>query len=123
MVSSKKEIYDACEAFCFNNAAMERVRQDMLPGEELTGISGIFKVMGDRSRAAILFALSKEELCVCDLSVVLNMSVSSVSHHLRKLRDARLVKYRKEGKNVYYSMNDEHITRLFQQALEHVRHA
>ena len=90
--------------------------------EEILGLSEIFKTLGDPTRLRILQALSQEELCVCDLVEVLEMTQSAVSHQLRVLRDQRLVKYRKEGKMVFYSLDDEHIINLFAQGLAHVRH-
>lgn len=113
---------DTCEVFCFDSEAVKRVKANMLAEDEVARMSETFKVLGDPTRINILQALSQQELCVCDLSAVLEMSVSAVSHQLRVLRNARLVKYRREGKNVYYSMDDEHINLLFAQALEHVRH-
>ncbi|MCF8094377.1 MAG: metalloregulator ArsR/SmtB family transcription factor [Desulfobacteraceae bacterium] len=113
---------DICEEFCFDRSSVNYVQERMLDEKELELMTEIFKALGDRTRSKILHALAQKELCVCDLSVALNMSTSAVSHQLRILKGARLVKYRREGKNIYYSMDDEHITLLFQQALEHVRH-
>ncbi|HHW91369.1 MAG TPA: helix-turn-helix transcriptional regulator [Firmicutes bacterium] len=94
----------------------------MLAENEITRLAETFKVLGDPTRIKILSALSEEELCVCDLSAVLDMSVSAISHQLRVLKGARLVKYRREGKNIFYSLDDEHVISLFRLALEHVRH-
>ncbi|HDZ84338.1 MAG TPA: transcriptional regulator, partial [Nitrospirae bacterium] len=73
------------------------------------------------SRLKIIYALSKEELCVCDIASILGGSISAISHQLRILRNLRLVKFRKESKRVYYSLDDKHIKRLFDQGLKHVR--
>ena len=81
--------------------------------------SEILKVLGDPTRLRIVMALTKEELCVCDLSALANVSVSAVSHQLRLLRGQRLVKFRKQGKMVYYSLADEHINKIIAAALEH----
>jgi len=81
--------------------------------------SEILKVLGDPTRLRIVMALTKEELCVCDLSALANVSVSAVSHQLRLLRGQRLVKFRKQGKMVYYSLADEHINKIITAALEH----
>ncbi|MBO8128504.1 MAG: winged helix-turn-helix transcriptional regulator [Peptococcaceae bacterium] len=94
----------------------------MLPDGEAVRMAETFKVLGDRTRIKILYALLQKELCVCELSAVVGQSISAISHQLRVLRGARLVKYRKEGKNVYYSIDDEHIILLFEQMLDHVRH-
>ncbi|MBI5026717.1 MAG: helix-turn-helix transcriptional regulator [Nitrospirae bacterium] len=83
-------------------------------------IAETFKVLGDATRTKIVFALSLQELCVCDLANLLNTTRSAVSHQLRILRNMRLVKYRKEGKMVFYSIDDEHITNLFNECLRHV---
>ncbi len=119
MAEQKK---DVCEQFCFDQAAVDYVRARMLGETETIHMAELFKALGDGTRSRILHALSQKELCVCDLSVVLDMSPSAVSHQLRVLKGARLVKYRKKGKNVYYTMDDEHISMLFRQALEHVQH-
>ena len=81
--------------------------------------SEILKVLGDPTRLRIVMALANEELCVCDLSSLANVSVSAVSHQLRLLRGQRLVKYRKQGKMVYYSLADEHINNIVAAAVEH----
>jgi DNA-binding transcriptional ArsR family regulator len=88
---------------------------------DCAGLAGIFKVLGDVTRVRMLTALSIQELCVCDLAAVLELSQSAVSHQLRLLRGARLVKYRKDGKVVYYSLDDDHVKTLFDQGLEHVQ--
>jgi len=88
---------------------------------DCAGLAGIFKVLGDVTRVRMLKALSVEELCVCDLAAVLDLTQSAVSHQLRLLRTARLVKYRKDGKVVYYSLDDDHVKTLFEQGLEHVQ--
>ena len=84
--------------------------------------SELFKVLGDNTRIRILTSLAQEELCVCDLSVALNMTKSAVSHQLKKLKDERRVKSRKVGKNVYYSLDDEHVVDIVNKALDHIRH-
>lgn len=105
-----------CETFCFDPERVNRVRV-YLP--EVEGLSELFKVLGDETRTKIVYALSHEELCVCDLANLLGLTVSAVSHHLRLLRSMRLVKFRKEGKQVYYSLDDEHIIHLIQEAQAH----
>ncbi len=113
---------DICEEFCFDADAVNQVKEKMLAEDEVADMAEIFKVLSDRTRISILQALMQKELCVCDISTALDMSASAVSHQLRVLRNAKLVKNRKEGKNVYYSIDDEHVTALFARALEHVRH-
>jgi DNA-binding transcriptional ArsR family regulator len=98
------------------------VKDSMLKDETFTDISELFKVFGDYTRIKIIYALLKKELCVCDIAEVLNMSQSSISHQLRVLKSARLVKFRKEGKVVYYSLDDEHVGSIFNAGLSHVEH-
>lgn len=116
------EFTDRCEVECFHPEKVERVKSKSLREEEVLRLSEIFKALGDGTRVKLLHALSQEELCVCDLTEVAGMSQSLVSHQLRVLRNLRLVKYRKEGKMVYYSLDDDHIINLFSQGLAHIRH-
>ena len=118
----EKEYSPSCEAFAFDKEKVERISAQMIPDVESSELASIFKALGDQARARILYALSKEELCVCDISVLLNMSESAISHHLRVLRSLRLVKCHKEGRMVFYSLDDEHILNLLQECLSHVRH-
>ena len=86
-------------------------------------LADIFKVLGDQTRIKLLSLLIAEpEMCVCDIAVALNMGQSAISHQLRVLRAARLVKFRKDGKEVLYSLDDDHVVKLMDQGLEHVRH-
>lgn len=92
-----------------------------MPDEEpIYEVADLFKVFGDSTRARIICALSISELCVCDLSALLDMSQSAVSHQLRTLKQARIVKNRRSGKVVYYSLDDDHIKALFNVAFDHV---
>jgi ArsR family transcriptional regulator len=117
-----EEFNDRCEVHFVDSQRVERVKRNKLKLDEVMDISELFKVLGDGTRIKILHALSQEELCVCDLSEVVEMSQSLVSHQLRILRNLRLVKYRKEGKMVFYSLDDDHIINLFTQGLAHIRH-
>ncbi len=95
--------------------------QANLPGKEnIFSMAETFKLLGEPTRLKIILALIENELCVCDLSAVSENSVSAVSHQLRLLRNFRLIKYRKEGKMVYYSIDDEHIKNLVNQLKEHI---
>ena len=113
---------DTCEVFCFNEEAVQQVKKQLLPLDKVFRLAETFKTMGDPTRISIIQSLSLQELCVCDLATVLEMTQSSVSHQLRILRNLKLVKFRKEGKMVYYSLDDEHIINLFREGLEHVQH-
>ncbi|MCK4260945.1 MAG: winged helix-turn-helix transcriptional regulator [Halanaerobiales bacterium] len=95
---------------------------DELNEETYQHLAEIFKTLGDPTRIKIIHVLSQTELCVCDLAKLLQMSQSAISHQLRVLRNNRLVKYRKEGRTVFYSLDDEHILCLFNQGLSHVLH-
>lgn len=86
---------------------------------EVAGLSELFKVLGDETRTRILYLLSLQELCVCDIAEIMDMSLPAVSHHLRLLKAMRIVKYRREGKQVYYSLEDDHIVGLIRMAQEH----
>ncbi|KAA9000985.1 helix-turn-helix transcriptional regulator [Paenibacillus spiritus] len=94
-----------------------------LPEREITDkMAEMFKALGDPTRVRLIYALSRRELCVHDLSVILEMGQSAVSHQLRYLRNLRIVKRRKEGKTVFYSLNDAHVEQIFLQTHEHIRH-
>ena len=111
---------DTCEIRIINDKKVQTVKKQMETENIFQEMSETFKAISDKTRLKILFALSKEELCVCDLSAVVDMSISLVSHQLRLLRDKKLVKYRKEGKSVFYSLDDDHVVQLFKMAHNHV---
>lgn len=111
---------DRCDCGSIHEDVIDAVRADMPDDDILLDVSDIFKVFSDSTRVKILCALMRAEMCVCDISVLLNMTKSSVSHQLRILKQSNLVKYRKEGKVVYYSLADDHVRTIFYQGLEHV---
>lgn len=113
---------EQCEEYCVHPEVVDERRKHMLDTGTYQDLAQIFKALGDPTRVRLIHALSLGELCVCDLAGILEMSQSAVSHQLRLLRNLRLVKHRKEGKNVFYSLDDEHILGLFQQGLDHVGH-
>ncbi len=88
---------------------------------DLYDLSDFFKVLGDSTRSKIIWALDEHEMCVCDLAVLLGMTKSAISHQLRSLREANLVINRREGKNVFYSLADDHVKQIFEKGLEHIR--
>ena len=106
---------DLCETFC-PSCQVNELKDKVL---EVAGLSEIFKALADETRTRILYLLSDRKLCVCDLAAVLEMSLPAVSHHLRLLKAMRLVKNRREGKMVYYSLADEHILHIIHEAQEH----
>jgi len=119
MIIYSFNMHEVCEIVCINEEAVRDV-QSKMPTEEIVFKGAeIFKLLGDPTRVKLLFALSQRELCVCDLSAVLGMTQSAVSHQLRVLRGAHLVKYRKEGKVVFYSLADAHVSRLLAMGVEH----
>jgi ArsR family transcriptional regulator, lead/cadmium/zinc/bismuth-responsive transcriptional repressor len=120
MRNSKKK--DTCEILCINQKKVDAVRQVMQPDGVVSKLAQIFKVLGDPTRTKILYALAQDELCVCDLACLLGKTASAVSHQLRVLRNLDLVKYRKDGKIAYYSLDDIHVQRLFAEGLKHVKH-
>ncbi len=98
-----------------------RTASDMLPKPHILGsLADIFKTLGDKTRLKIVFALSACELCVCDIAAVCNLSESAASHQLKILRMLKIVKFRKEGKIVYYSLADEHVSSIIKQSIDHV---
>jgi ArsR family transcriptional regulator len=109
-----------CECTILHNTIIEAVRAKLPKEEVLYDLAELFKVFGDTTRVKIISALFESEMCVCDIAELLHMSQSAISHQLRVLRQARLVKYRKEGKVAFYSLNDEHIKHIFDQGLEHI---
>lgn len=117
-----KDFNDSCEVNIVHEDSVENVRE-MLPDDRVVMLlAEIFKTLGDPTRIKILYILSIKELCVCDIAETLGMKQSAISHQLRTLRNLRLVKYRREGKEVYYSLDDNHILNLFREGLEHVKH-
>ena len=116
----KKEQIEICEVSVIHNDILAKVRDKMPPEEPVYEVSELFKVFGDSTRTRIICALSIEEMCVCDLAALLNMTHSAISHQLRLLKVSRIVKSRKEGRVVYYSLDDAHIAKIFAMAFEHV---
>ena len=112
---------DACEVNVVDARKVTSVRRKMHSAAAVQLLAETFRVLGDPTRVKIVFALSKEELCVCDLATIVGASQSAVSHSLRALRQMELVRYRKQGKIAYYSLDDDHIGRLIDEGFDHVR--
>lgn len=106
---------DLCDSFC-PSQDVSSLRDKVL---EVAGLSELFKVLSDETRTKIVYLLSHRELCVCDLAELLEMNLPAISHHLRLLKSLRLVKYRRNGKMVFYSLDDNHIVNLIREAQEH----
>lgn len=111
---------DRCDCSVIHEDVVNQVKNKMPKEETLYDIAELFKVFGDSTRIKILWALDEAEMCVCDIAVLLNMTQSAISHQLRVLRQNKLVKNRREGKVVYYSLDDEHVRQIFEQGLIHV---
>ncbi|MBN9392170.1 MAG: winged helix-turn-helix transcriptional regulator [Chloroflexi bacterium] len=116
-VAASRSTTDLCEIYQpLSQEAKLDLRGRLI---EVAGLSEIFKVLSDETRTELLYLLSLKEMCVCDLADVMEMSMPAISHHLRLLKALRLVKYRKAGKQVYYSLADDHIVGLINRAQEH----
>ena len=114
---------EKCEDDYIDEDRVRDVQAHLIDGLVATRVAQLFKALSDPSRVRIISALSQAELCVHDLAATLDMSQSAVSHQLRSLREMRLVRYRKQGRKVYYQLDDEHISELFRSGLDHVSHS
>lgn len=111
---------ECCEITCIHQNIIDEVRPKLPDEEILYDLAELFKVFGDSTRIKIICALFESEMCVCDIANLLNMTQSAISHQLRVLKTNKLVKNRKVGKVVYYSLDDEHIKHIFDQGLAHI---
>lgn len=116
----ERENLEICEVPVIHEDVLARVKEKMPDDDPVYEVSELFKVFGDSTRARIICALNIEEMCVCDLSALLNMTQSAISHQLRLLKVSRIVKSRKQGRVVYYSLDDAHIGEIFAMAFDHV---
>ena len=110
----------ACDCYEVHDDIVAKVLEVMPDDGKLCDVAEFLKVFGNQTRIKIVFSLCKSEMCVCDLTKILNMTQSAVSHQLRILKQARLVKTRRDGKTVFYSICDDHVQKIFQCAMEHV---
>lgn len=111
---------EKCEVTMIHEDVVELVKKEMPKEDKLVETAELFKMFADPTRLKIICALMKKEMCVCDLSALLDVSQSAVSHQLKSLKQTRLVKYRRNGKVVYYSLDDEHISKIFEAGYAHV---
>lgn len=117
---SENKAEDCCEDDCIHENLLKIVNEKMPAETELYDLSELFKVFGDSTRIRILFVLFEAEVCVCDLANALNMTQSAISHQLRILKANKLVKSRREGKSVFYSLSDDHVRTIIAMGLEHI---
>ena len=111
-----------CDCNIIHKDTVNQTKERMLDDITLTKVADFFKILGDPTRTKILCALDNNEMCVCDIANVLNMTKSSISHQLNTLRQNNIVKSKKIGKEVFYTLDDEHVTEVFEVALSHIGH-
>lgn len=109
-----------CDCDVIHADVVEKVSQCMPDEEKLYELADFYKMFSDSTRIKILWALDREEMCVCDLAVLLNMTKSAISHQLKTLRQEKLIKYRRDGKSAIYSLQDEHVKNILEVGLEHI---
>ena len=119
-MSEQEPILEQCDYMHLHEKVIEQVQEEMPEEEILYDLAELFKVFGDSTRIKILYVLFQSEMCVCDIAQLLNMSQSAISPQLRVLKQAQLVKYRREGKTVFYSLADAHVNTILNQGLEHI---
>ncbi|MCF6459466.1 transcriptional regulator [Clostridium sp. Cult3] len=113
---------EVCEVSATDDITLKEIKESIYDEETINRLAQTFKALADPTRLRIIYVLSKQPLCVCDIANLLDMTQSAISHHLRLLRNLRLVKFKKEGKMVIYSLDDDHVLQLFKQGMDHVRH-
>ena len=114
------EAFLKCEEEVSNIELVNQVKASLLTDEKIFDLAELFKVFGDSTRMKIINALMNQELCVCDIALITNSTPSAISHQLRVLKQAKLVKYRKDGKSVIYSLDDDHVKEIFEKGCEHI---
>ncbi len=113
---------NVCDCNIIHDEAVKNATENMPSQEDKNKVAKIFKMLGDPTRMNIMFTLLEGEMCVCDISAVLNMTKSAISHQLALLKEARLVRFEKRGKEVYYSVDDKHVLDIISETIEHVKH-
>lgn len=111
-----------CVTHATDEETLKRLKENLEEEKDIYILSNTFKALSDPTRLKIIYTLAKSQLCVCDIASILGMTQSAISHQLRLLRDMKLVKFRKEGKLVIYSLDDSHVLELLEQGLDHVKH-
>lgn len=116
----KKETAPCCEERAEHRSLIDRAREDMPSEQQLYDLADLYKIFADSTRIRILYALFESELCVCDIATLLGMTLSAISHQLRILKQAKLVRFRREGKTVYYALSDDHVRLILGQGMDHL---
>lgn len=112
---------EVCEFLCAHDSIVNEVKESMPDEDTLFDLAELYKILGDHTRIRILMVLSRHEMCVCDIATLLSMTQSAISHQLRLLKQARLIKFRREGKTIFYSLADDHVKLLISLAIEHLQ--
>lgn len=120
MKNSTDDTIETCDSHCIHPDVVKQAYDEMPAEEHLYDLAELFKVFGDTTRIKILYVLFESEMCVCDIAEILNMTQSAISHQLRVLKQNRLVRFRREGKNIIYSLADEHVRSIINQGMEHI---
>ena len=115
-----KDSIQVCEYMHAHEDIVKKVQNTMPDEEELYDLAELYKVFADSTRIKILYVLFESEMCVCDIALLLEMSQSAISHQLRVLKQAKLVKFRRDGKTIFYSLSDEHVRTIIDQGIEHI---
>ena len=119
-MTKKNEMQDSCDCNVIHEDIVKKVEAKMTPVEKLYDLAELFKIFGDSTRIRVLSALNYSEMCVCDIAFLLKMSKSAISHQLRILKQSELVKHRRDGKIVFYSLKDSHIKQIIDIGLSHI---
>lgn len=120
MLMNTDESVLCCEYLHAHDDIVKKVNQSMPCEEELCDLAELFRVFGDSTRIRILYVLSEAEMCVCDVATLLGMTQSAISHQLRILKQSKLIKYRREGKTIFYSLADSHVKTIMAQGIDHI---
>ncbi|MBQ5754683.1 MAG: helix-turn-helix transcriptional regulator [Oscillospiraceae bacterium] len=116
----KNKTCESCEENIVHPGLVEKAARLLPPEEALYDLAELFKVFGDSTRIKLLYALLESEMCVCDLAQLLGLTQSAVSHQLRVLKTSKLVRNRREGKTVFYALDDDHVRRMLEMGMEHL---
>lgn len=109
-----------CSVVQIHDEIVSRVNEDLPDEELLYDLAELYKIFGDSTRIKILYVLFESEMCVCDIATLLNMSMSAISHQLRVLKQAQLIKFRRDGRTVFYSLADDHVRTILEQGMDHI---